>query len=1590
MTFSPSPRHPGFILSERYEVERKLGSGSLGRVYLARDLMRNRTVALKVVRSERFGPGALTALQREFRAIASLRHPQIAQAFDFGYSTDEARLPFYTMEYVEGEPLASGPPSSGSRPLAFLQPVLDVLEALEYLHAHGLLHLDVHPGNVIVSPRDRGAVLIDIGMVRPNVDAIPSVLMKSATWIAPEVVAGQPPTPSADLFSVGKLARYRLTSPHDRRPHLPREIPGWGSRRMLALERVLDKATDDDPEQRFESAAAFRDALVAALGTGHHGRRVFEPGDVTMGRARELGAIDATIDSCLSGKTSVLWFVGDFGIGKSQLLEQARVRAQLRGLEVVQTRFAPQETQGVLRDRLSRSVPKAAEWLAPLAMEHGGSSAERASKVAQSFLASHGAAVVLLLDDVELADRESRLLVDAFLEECLARSSSNRLGRGLALVLASQAPPPKPAGGDRKHVKRLRPLSTKTSQDLLESLLRPLNVPRALIAEWARASQGKPRRLRMIARAVQHGRAGRGSRDMAADAFAAWSGQEMDVEQILSDLEPTDVGVLLTLAVCARGLTEVQAAAICSSESVARARRSLRRLTSAELVIKTKRGRSNLYYIPASQLREQLSATTRAVERKRIHERAAAFLQSQSSVDLHDQQSLVHHLFACGKATEGHSHAMATSQSLRTEGHHEEAVNLLEHSLRHARSRLQRLHLAEAISEIRSATGDHAEGISVLEPVFVESKARLNRSEAVRLRRRLGVHFHRLGDWSRAVTLFDEALGFASAAADATEIIFIYSELAEIHTFRGDFEAAKESCNAGLELLSDLEAKTDFKRSMEVTLRASLGHAALRSMQLERAIAEFEEALKLARTTGTTTFRAQILNNLGIAHNQRSDFSQAERCFRRAAKLHLQAGDRANLIQTACNLAVIAAKRGSASAARAEIKNAQRRLQEHPGVRLEFFVGVSAALTEHLVGESEKAVESFRAALPLGYKLEDHYLVHFSEVYLAEAEIACGRYDRAGRVLRSALKWATRSGPPVLKRMAASRALALDRMLGREQKTSQARRVLDETPRTEIELLEAWTDLFVAAASGVAPLPDAASTGASPAAPSTSVHVQRAHAVFRRLGVSAGARMALVALLYDAIANKATGRVRTLLTQLEADADASHAFLRVLEPLARGEACLFLGEMERAQACLRQAAAAMVGKPFLELDWRIEYTRARVAQRLGDREDARHYLHRSLQARELVARSVTASRREQFLAQPRFRDLDALRSRLERPRPHETTPLADAAHNYHGFIGASAVCQGLFDRLARLRDLDLPALIVGATGTGKELVARIIHANGPHRRGPFHVLQATALPAELFESELFGYEAGAFTGAEDSRVGLLEHLSGGTLLIDEVDQLTASTQKKLLQVVDSKLVRPLGSINPRPIDVRFLASSSVDPAAAVASGQLLPELLYRLAQFEIQLPPLKERPDDVPLLMRHFLSTHGEKLGREPPSLSTGALDLLSQLEWPGNVRELQTVAVRLLVSHAGSTVDAATVEDLLAPDPRREEALFSGDLFRRHDLKSLRNELERAYLIHVFETTGGDVQRMLTELNVGRSNLYSWFKRVGLDVQNLRRRVKE
>ncbi|MCJ8056012.1 sigma-54 dependent transcriptional regulator [Shinella curvata] len=315
----------------------------------------------------------------------------------------------------------------------------------------------------------------------------------------------------------------------------------------------------------------------------------------------------------------------------------------------------------------------------------------------------------------------------------------------------------------------------------------------------------------------------------------------------------------------------------------------------------------------------------------------------------------------------------------------------------------------------------------------------------------------------------------------------------------------------------------------------------------------------------------------------------------------------------------------------------------------------------------------------------------------------------------------------------------------------------------------------------------------------------------------------------------------------------------------------------------------------------------------------------------------------------------------------ENRRLRDAARQAEDdfpLIGQTPVMDRLRQTLRQIADTDVDVLVTGETGSGKEVVARLLHGWSRRAKGNFVALNCGALPEQVIESELFGHEPGAFTGAQKKRIGRIEHSSGGTLFLDELESMPLSTQVQLLRVLEMREVTPLGTNEVRPVDIRIVAAAKVDLADPEQRRAFREDLYYRLNVVSLTIPPLRERRDDIPLLFSYFAERAARRFQRAAPTLSGGILRHLRDHNWPGNVRELSHFAERAVLGMMPPTATSTT------PSARAPETASLPERLERLEADIIRETLT---------THGGNVQETIAALGIPRKTFYDKLQRHGI-----------
>jgi DNA-binding NtrC family response regulator len=435
-------------------------------------------------------------------------------------------------------------------------------------------------------------------------------------------------------------------------------------------------------------------------------------------------------------------------------------------------------------------------------------------------------------------------------------------------------------------------------------------------------------------------------------------------------------------------------------------------------------------------------------------------------------------------------------------------------------------------------------------------------------------------------------------------------------------------------------------------------------------------------------------------------------------------------------------------------------------------------------------------------------------------------------------------------------------------------------------------------------------------------------AILTRLLEEAGYRVAAVSNAEDALEKFAAEDVAVTLTDIRMAGMDGLALLDRIKDMDDEALVIVMtaySSVDSAVAALRKGAYDYITKPFVN-------------------EDLLQSVKNAIRQREL------------------FRENRALRRELDR------------RYSFSEIIGTSPALQSVFRLVEKVAGTNTNILIQGESGTGKELIARAIHHNSPRADRPFVAINCGALPETLLESELFGHTKGAFTGAVTNKLGLFRSAEGGTVLLDEVGEITPAMQVRLLRALQEHEVTPVGSSAPVAFDARIISATNRDIEKEVAEGRFREDLFYRLNVIEIHLPPLRERREDIPLLVRSFITRTAREQGRAEKAIEPAAMSALLSYNWPGNVRELQN-AIERAFTLSGEAIDL----DSLPPRVRDAAASLGQSPTAMRDPDGLRPTLEEIERRHIFETLASvnqDKARAANILGIDLSTLYRKLKR--------------
>jgi transcriptional regulator with GAF, ATPase, and Fis domain len=1574
----------GDLLSGRYRIGAPLGAGGAATVFLAQAEPSGAECVVKQLRID--SPEILEAFRSEFALLARLSHPSLLRVLDFGTArVRNETLHYYVAERLAGSSLAERAKKPATT-TALLAPLLDALEGLAALHDNQIRHGDFTPFNVMVDEHGRGT-LIDLGCAQPLGSA--SSISGTPGFMAPELLERGFGDVRADLYAVGKTL--------ERIFELAKRPPPERVARML--ERLVRPNPSERPGEVREVLEAFQRRTKPRAGYWGPTR--------LLGRERQLKEAADWLAQLVSDRAAprVLTVTGEPGSGVSRLCRELVWRAQLE-LPVLRVHWHERD-----------SLPRA------LALAGGSSEPVRALRDLVAVVARLREAPRAQLLVVEEAHR-----LDAA-QQALLLSLLRLLGdQGRLALLVSGLDLPSELGAKPL---RAEPLSLLDVRSWAEGW-----VPERKLPELLARTRGMPRAIEAALRAVT---GAPGANDRATEpepereaasplsraarrALALLAASQGALAELDEALERGAVDELVRI-----GFLERDGSALCLSP---RAKLALERgaLTARELEQAHAQLVERWQNQPASadavgQLLYHLCSSGKVQQAEGLFRQHEATLVERASGVWRAVEPLLARSASADVLLGGAAVLLAAGQARRALGAAVRAARL---------EPACRVRAAARVAECLGRLGRPARAKRLLSHLL----ERTPEPEALLLDR-LARTLLACGEYGAASDMAQRALRAADAAVEGfchetygvalgylgqseaarAELQLAREGVARAGNARDHFRVAAQAATLAFRGGRIADALTDYAAALEIAEQnelddllamglLNLGTAEQQAGLWGSALRRYDRGAALALATGRVDTELTLHYNLCNLYAEIGAFERADDSANRLGGriealglAHLGLGIELVRVETAL-------LRGDVAGARERLARLST-LESESGrgrERLEIALRrVDLLLVEGNWDDAERALEGAVASHDgdvgeLRLALE-----------LAQARVLVARADTEAMArLQSVLTRAQRGGLTALEATALTELFETAQTFGffddARAYRERARRLWE---RVSADLPAHLGEAFwrhprrrrLNEISHSAPM-----SGGDRERVAEVKAYRRLLSLTRRLSSSRSVAQILDYAVQAAVDLTDAERGFLLLKADVADVTSAKV-VASSEPFApeRGPSrSIVRRSLEHEEAVIATDAledprfATQRSIHSLQLKSVLCVPVLAAAGTLGALyvDSSLQRSHFSPGDRELLV--ALADQVAVALANARLRDELEERTRVleqknleleslarghaqeaERLRLGIVAPPAPALrHDYAQIVGKSPAMQRLLERLDRVVDTDVNLLIHGESGTGKELVARAVHHNGPRKAGPFVGINCAALPEALLESELFGHVRGAFTGAERDKQGLLQAARGGTLFLDEIGELPPGVQSKLLRVLQEREVRPLGALASEPLDIRLLAATHRDLTSEVARGAFREDLFYRLAVVTIELPPLRERLQDLPALAASILESLAREANRKAPSLTPDALRKLSAHDFRGNVRELQNILTRAFVLGAGARLRAEDIElgararTTLAPSAARSSS--------RQEFQAQ----ERANILEALERSRWNVSAVSSALGIPRASLHRKLKRYGLQRQ--------
>jgi Nif-specific regulatory protein len=1682
------------MIAGRFRLQRKLGSGSSGEVFLARTAGDDRSVAVKIFQAGSSSEENIRAFGQEFALLSRLEHPSIVKIYDYGQI--ESGQPYFVMEYVEGPHFDAA--LVKKLPLKDLYSILvDICLGLEYLHEYGLIHQDIKPDNILLSVSSSlpiQAKLSDFGLAAVIGSGDARQLSGTLEYFSPEAIRGAQLDRRADLYSLGVTLYEVLTGKNPFRSKDPRQIlkkhletkpdslKTMDDRIPAALENIVFRLLEKDPLDRFPAAAsvvaALREQAGYTLSKEQQKVSGLLPPSRFVGRDRELGRLKEWSRQAQSGKPVVVFLQGKHGIGKTRLLKEFTIHCQLEGTAVLGeswlNRFFP------VRDKQGRGIrPDSGDY-------------QNWELICRQ-ISQFSCAPVLIIEDLETAD--PRLL--DFLEYLFQRLSRHsvficcsydaaRLGAADSARLGSFK------RGQRKgsvHSLTLRPLSRKAVTEILRSRLRLLRDLEELADVVYRSSGGNPCHVDTIVSALV-------DQNVLYYRTGSWLLQRerleaVDFPRILGDIDRPRTGkisravkdVLKAAAVFGDSFRPENISPLVSTGGPMLYQRLAEALRAGWLVRKRPPGEPEaLYSFSHSGLRESLYGSISSGIRAGWHRRLARQLEKEPKGG-RDHTALAEHFRrgqVWGKAA---YYALLAARQAMDSSRPETALSLFSQALA-AGEKLQK---PPAVTDILEGRGDACALTGRYSEALQAYNRALSRLGKRGSRRRLeimlkkAVLFRRQSRYDEALATLDEGLDLAGSSGLRLQRARLLAEKGWAQRMKAEYQAAEETLSQALNLLRWQKDRADtarvfnslgvvtwtlgryqesqayYERSLKIyqelgdqdriaALLDNLGLAHLAQGHLERAIEHFQESLHLRKTTADVFHEAKACHNLAMALAEAGQWEEAISFYQQSRVIKERIGDLDGLALTLNNVGIIYMHQGLWEEARRSQEQAleiRTRLKDRYGL-----AGSHDNLGDlaRLRGRWKEAGQHYRQACEIREKINDRSglchsqlnlgRLHLDQDHLRQAQTFLAasrtcfqdRQDLMGRMHADAALcelWLAR-GDLEKAQQHGQQALSQAAVGGNRFVQAQVRRVLGmaemlsgDEPAAERLLIRSAED-----AQALQARHELAKTyfylglvkqkGASPR--QAVRHYREALMLFQRLGVRR-------------FMSKIEEQLRQLETTLE-DQESSELFTlytmsQILNSL-RDVDVLLEKVLDLAIELLHAERGAVILYQENQDEFEIKVARSMEKETLSDalqisrstvksvtREGKPMVVDNALQDKQFNKwQSVTMYNIMSILCVPlsikgkligtiyldnrtvpgifSARDVSFLESfsnltavAIENARMYQELHGQNVylkgelqkQYQHDSIVGNSRIMQDIFNIIDRVSPTKANVLVLGESGTGKELVARLIHYSSPRREQPFLKVNCAALTESLLESELFGIEERVATGVK-SRKGKFELADGGTIFLDEIGDMSLSTQAKVLRVLQEREFERVGGSKTIQVNVRILSATNQDLESAIAERLFRKDLFYRLNTVAIRIPPLRERKEDIPFLVDHFIQKYCRENERDVIVVSPEVMEAFMKYHWPGNVRELENVVQRGVVMAEGKAFPIEYVPAIAEHEGQELTVTLPGGQAHLADVVGL---VERTLIEKTLQEHGSVQLKAAKALGISESALRYKMKKYGI-----------